>query len=192
MAKLAADVSKYTAPLNAADIKALRDMGVDTLQVTTEDPEVAFKQLEMGQHDFDCQLIVAFDDTLPVYDQILRARTIAKPFRVDMLWVQCVPHGPATFPDFVKHFDEALFLARGVDFYEVGVFATRGSWVATMDNTVDYAEFPLMYENRDEKQELTAKIWREQGFGGWWRPNWKRFKLDHPVNGQVVDLSVGN
>jgi hypothetical protein len=201
MARIGCDVSNYTGDVGQATIDQLVAWHVDHAIVGTQIPKLAKNQLAtFTLNYFTTNVYCQFDANKDEYEQALSVQAALEDYDPSKrVWVAveqiAIPwtSGPAAYR---YHFERMLNNLRGLGFHNLGIYTSRSQWLSLMNGVSDYADanlssyMPLWYANYDDTQKLDRDTWARQGFGGWWRPEWKQYQQNYSVNEQVVDFNV--
>lgn len=195
---LAADISNFTGVPTDATLSILRGWDINRFMVGTQNIDIAVNQarqlFQFGS--FATDLYCQYDANKDQFEQFAQAKSISSAaFTTGRLWIaveQIAILWAGGITEYVKRLDHAIIVARGYGFSDVGIYTSKNEWAKLTGGSVGYQNLPLWYANHDLVQSLTASIWQNHGFGGWWKPEWKQYQQNYTVNGQIVDFSVSS
>ena len=192
--RLAADVSNHTGPLLPESFEQMESWGVKHLIAGIIDPAIAYEQLSMAfERGWEVDMYAQYNAMLhdDAFSLIQRCLTAGAGLPINQVFVTV--EQPTSISGYREKFDaiwrqftkaRMTFSGRRV---QLGIYTSRLNWLSLMGNTSDYRDAPLMYANYDHVQRLDAVLWRQQGFGGWWKPALKQYEAGSDNLGYVLD-----
>lgn len=209
--KLIADVSNYTGILQRKTVDELLRLNVEHLIAGTQVPSVTNQQVHAWldskpSQNPDIYVIPANNSADGYWDMLAGLTKYAvedipyffKTSTEGRVWLDLEaepPQGKYTHiagSDGILWIEQGLKALRKVGFKRFGIYTSKLWWETHTNNvSTHYTTLPLWYSHPDNSLSMTAKEWRRDGFGGWWKPKYKQYTFNTYVNDQVVDLNVG-
>ena len=93
--------------------------------------------------------------------------------------------------DALAWLESGIRALKAVGFLRIGIYTRQGAWdnIIGPDGDSLGRKYPIWYANYDDFAPLTSRIWRLEGFGGWWKPSWKQYAQNIDFGGQPFDLN---
>lgn len=203
--KYALDCSNFTGVLDDHTLAALQLLGtgyhsLSHLMAGTQIPSICNQQVQAVRAkgwttDVYVQLETATDLTAAMQDAKYAVEDVEGYFKTGsperlFLALEAVPpgHNPS---DTFQWIDAAKKAALKAGFKRIGIYTRKSWWDFYVSTDVLFSTMPLWYANYNDKM-LTPRVWREEGFGGWYTPAWKQYRQNEPINGQLFDLNVSH